>query len=159
MSPFLIENSLFSQDALRLHLMRLQPDSPPLWGSFTPQHMVEHLAEVIRFSNGKKNIELAIPFEKAERAKSRLLTPEFTMPKDFKAAFMPPEGLPPLQFSSLKAAIDALFSEIDDFYSFFAQNPGATPTHLYFSHLNREEWEVLHHKHILHHFEQFGLIP
>jgi len=151
------EISLFDKAVIQKHLQRLQEDTRPLWGTMTAQHMVEHLAETIKFSNGKKAVELAIPFEKAERAKTRMLAPEWTMPRAFKAAFIPKEGLPELQFSSLTTAIDALFSEIDDFYTFFALDPDATPTHAYFSNLNKPEWEVSHHKHLAHHFEQFEM--
>lgn len=152
------DTSLFNKTVLQKHLMRLKEDTAPIWGSMTAQHMVEHLMETIQFSNGNDSVELAIPFEKAERAKQRMLAPEWAMPREFKAAFMPAEGLPQLKFSSLSAAIEALFSEIDDFYTFFALNPDATPTHAYFSNLNKAEWEINHHKHIAHHFEQFGLI-
>jgi oxepin-CoA hydrolase/3-oxo-5,6-dehydrosuberyl-CoA semialdehyde dehydrogenase len=153
----MVENSLFDKAAIEKHLAALQADTSPIWGTMTAQHMVEHLAETIKFSNGNKTMTLAIPYEKAERAKDRMLAPEWKMPREFKAAFLPTDGLPELQFSSLTAAIDALFSEIDDFYTFFALNPDATTTHSYFSNLNKQQWEVSHHKHIAHHFEQFGI--
>jgi oxepin-CoA hydrolase / 3-oxo-5,6-dehydrosuberyl-CoA semialdehyde dehydrogenase len=152
------DNALFNKAVLQDHLQRLKEDTAPAWGIMTARHMVEHLTETIKFSNGINRVDLAIPFEKAERAKARMLAPEWTMPREFKAAFMPTEGLPQLKFSSLSTAIEALFSEIDDFYAFFALNPDATPTHAYFGDLNKSEWEINHHKHIAHHFEQFGLI-
>jgi hypothetical protein len=154
----MLENALFQKASILQHFERLHPETKPEWGLLTAQHMVEHLAVPFRFSNGKQPMELAIPFEKAERAKARVLEPDWRMPREFKAGFMPPEGLPDLQFSSIESATFALFSEIEDFYSFFALNPAATPTHPYFSHLNQQEWEVVHHKHFLHHFEQFGLL-
>ncbi len=154
----MVQTSLFNKSVIQSCLQHLREDSAPAWGAMTAQHMVEHLAETIRFSNGKKTVPLAIPFEKAERAKQRMLAPEWAMPREFKAAFMPEEGLPPLQFSSLSEAIEALYAEIDNFYAFFALNPSATPTHAYFSNLNKSEWEINHHKHIAHHFEQFGIM-
>ncbi len=153
----MVENSLFNKAVIQNRLLRLRKDTSPIWGTMTAQHMVEHLAETIKYSNGNKTMALAIPFEKAERAKDRMLAPEWKMPREFKAAFLPLEGLPDLQFSSLTTAIDGLFSEIDDFYAFFALNPDATTTHAYFSNLNKQQWELSHHKHIAHHFEQFGI--
>lgn len=152
------ENLLFNIETAKNHLSGLNPDTKPAWGIMTAQHMVEHLSEIIRFSNGKTAIGLAIPEDKAERAKTRMLTPEYRLPVDFKAAFLPENELPPLKYSSLENAKTALFSEIEDFYSFFAQNKDAMPTHPYFHNLNESEWELLHHKHFLHHFQQFGLV-
>lgn len=122
----MVENSLFNKAVIQHHLLRLQEDTSPIWGIMTAQHMIEHLAETIKYSNGNKTVGLAIPFEKAERAKDRMLAPEWKMPREFKAAFLPTEGLPELQFSSLTDAIGGLFSEIDDFYAFFALNPDVT---------------------------------
>ena len=65
------EHTVFNRAKLQKTLSKLRPDSLPLWGILTAQHMVEHLAETIRFSNGKKTVPLAIPEDKAERAKLR----------------------------------------------------------------------------------------
>ena len=152
------DNLLLNKTLLAARLERLHPEATPRWGSMTAQHMIEHLAEVVSFSNGKIQAELAIPYEKAERAKVRMLAPEWEMPKEFTASFMPAESLPELKFSSLHEAIQALFSEMAEFYSFFARNPDATPLHPYFSNLDQGEWLTAHHKHFKHHFEQFGLL-
>jgi hypothetical protein len=149
----------FDPVVIAQHLKDLKPEASPLWGILTPQHMVEHLVLAMRFSNGKLTQDLILPEEKAARAKMRLLEPEWRMPQLFKAPFMPAEGLLPLEFSNIPEAMHALFSEIDEFYSFFAQNPDAKPFHAVFGPLNQEEWKVLHHKHIMHHLEQFHLIP
>lgn len=153
-----METSLFDRNTLQDILPNLTPESSPRWGAMTSQHMVEHLVLVVRFSNGKIRGELAIPTEKAERAKARMLQPEWIMPMEFKAAFLPQEGLPTLEYSSLAEAIQALYAEMADFYAFFAQYPDAQPLHPYFYLLNKEEWELMHHKHFLHHFKQFGLV-
>lgn len=153
-----METSLFSRNSLDQILPRLSADTRPRWGGMSARHMIEHLALVVRFSNGKIKGELAIPAEKAERAKARMLQAEWVMPMEFKAAFLPQEGLPALEFSSLEAAIQALYAEMADFYAFFAQYPDAQPLHPYFYFLNKEEWELMHHKHFLHHFKQFDLV-
>jgi len=148
----------FDKNTLHEILTALPDDRDPLWGMMTPQHMVEHLALSTSFSNGKMPMPLAIPEEKVERAKARLLDPEWQMPMLFKAGFMPADSLMPLAFATKSEAIDALLGQIDDFYDFYAQNPEATPIHPYFGPLHRAEWEVLHHKHFYHHLKQFGMV-
>lgn len=150
--------NFFDKNTLHEFLTALPDDRAPLWGMMTPQHMVEHLSFATSFSNGKMPMPLAIPEEKVERAKARLLAPEWQMPMLFKASFMPTDNLPPLAFATKSEAIDALLGQIDDFYDFYAQNPEATPIHPYFGPLNRAEWEVLHHKHFYHHLKQFGMV-
>ncbi len=150
--------NFFDKNTLRDLLTALPTDRLPEWGMMTPQHMVEHLAFATTLSNGKMPMGLAIPEEKVERAKARLLDPAWQMPQLFKAAFMPADSLLPLAFGSMEAAVESLMGQIDDFYEFYAQNPEATPTHPYFGPLNREEWEVLHHKHFYHHLKQFGAV-
>lgn len=147
----------FDKNLLHERLQALPADQAPLWGTLTPQHMVEHLAFTMEFSNGKRLMTLVIPEEKALKAKARLLDPEWQMPVGFKAPFMPADSLPPLQFSSKAAAIDALLQQMNDFYDFYARNPEATSVHPYFGTLNQAEWEIMHHKHFGHHLRQFGV--
>lgn len=148
----------FDKNTLRDLLTDLPADRVPHWGMMTPQHMVEHLALAVTISNGKMPMPLSIPEEKVERAKTRLLDPEWQMPQLFKASFMPADSLLPLACASKEEAIESLMGQIDDFYEFYAQNPEATPIHPYFGPLNRSEWEVLHHKHFYHHLKQFGMV-
>ena len=55
-------------------LRKLQHDAAPLWGSMTPQHMVEHLTMTIRASQGKIPIKQLSTTEEANAIKQRLIT-------------------------------------------------------------------------------------
>lgn len=149
---------VFDKTYLKARLGQLPADKIPAWGSMTPQHMTEHLRLAVQLSDSRATFPLVTPEEKVERARNRMLSDEWQMPVNFKAAFMPEEGLRPLEFDSLPAAIDALMAEIDYFYDFFEKNPDAKPVHPYFGPLNRQEWEINHHKHFSHHLQQFGLL-
>lgn len=148
----------FEKEYLLETLGQLQADTTPLWGTMTPQHMVEHLRYAVQLSNGKVSFPLVTPPEKVERAKARMLAAEgWQPPANFKAAFMDAEGLMPLQFDGMAAAIEGLMAEIDDFYQYYRDNPDACPVHPYFGALNQQEWEINHGRHFHHHFRQFLL--
>lgn len=137
-------------------LDKLNEDTKPLWGKMTPQHMVEHLILAVKTSNGKLKVECFNPPEKIPTLKKFLISSR-PLPKEFVNPYIGP-GLLPLEFGSLKEAIDNLKIEIEDYISFFRNNPQALLTNLTFGDLNIEEWEVFHRKHFTHHLLQFGLI-
>lgn len=58
----------------------------------------------------------------------------------------------------LEEALDDLAESIDDFFGYFKDDPSKTTLHPAFGDLNRAEWIQLHHKHVIHHMKQFGLI-
>lgn len=149
---------VFDKTYLKDILATLPADRTPEWGTMTPQHMVEHLGFAVQLSNGKRTHALITPEEKVERAKARMLSEEWQMPVNFKAGFLPEEGLLPLKFDSLDDAIAALMTEIDDFYQYYRETPEKTTIHPYFGSLNHAEWEINHHKHFQHHLKQFGLL-
>ena len=68
------------------------------------------------------------------------------------------EDLLPLEYSSLEEAIDKLTNEIDDYVSFFENNPNANLVNVTFGELNKKEWDVFHKKHFTHHLSQFGML-
>jgi oxepin-CoA hydrolase/3-oxo-5,6-dehydrosuberyl-CoA semialdehyde dehydrogenase len=52
-------------------LRKLTPDAKPLWGSMTPQQMVEHITMTVKASNGKVTIEQRTTKEEGEAAKPK----------------------------------------------------------------------------------------
>lgn len=137
------------------YINKLTPDSKPLWGIMTSQHMVEHLLMTVKVSNGKVTVECFNPSEKVPTLK-RILLSERPLPKNFINPFIG-KRLLPLQFDSLKNAIDNFVLEIKDYYTFFEINPEALITNPTFGDLNKYEWDVFHNKHFTHHLEQFGI--
>lgn len=137
-------------------LNNLKIDTKPLWGKMTSQHMVEHLIFAVRISNGKLKSECFNPPEKLPTLKKFLLSNR-PLPQNFINPVIG-EDLLPLQYDSLDKAKEILTEEINDYFEFFEDHPGATPTNVSFGDLNKDEWEIFHQKHFTHHLRQFGLI-
>ena len=145
--------------AVKTYLAQLQPDTQPVWGLMTAQHVVEHLLLVLNVSIAKFKIpiEVVTPAEKLPKYKASLMG-DFPFPHDFKAPFLPKEDLLPLRYADLEAAKDALYQGIDNFFAYYEANPNITNPHPIFGDCHFEEWQRFHAKHFTHHFEQFGLL-
>ncbi|MBK8944563.1 MAG: hypothetical protein IPM32_04745 [Ignavibacteriae bacterium] len=138
-------------------LINLKPETKPLWGIMTPQHMVEHLTLAVKSSNGKFSVDKCLnPPEKYPILKKILLGPK-PLPKNFINPVLG-EGLQPLIFNSLDSAKDELKLQIKEFFNYFKNNPNNEPINATFGPLNFNEWLVFHKKHFTHHFTQFGLM-
>lgn len=138
-------------------LERLHPSATPAFGKFTPQHMVEHLSAVVMLSNGKEPAALTCPKADAFRMKKSLIYSDMDFPMEFKAPMMGNEP-PPLELPDLKAAIEKLKTELDDFDRYFTENDSPRPVNPVLGSLTKEEWIVFHNKHFAHHFKQFNLL-
>jgi hypothetical protein len=136
-------------------LNKLKPDQKPLWGKMTPQHMVEHLVLAVKMSNGKLSLKCFNPPEKIPALK-RFLLSEKPLPKLFENPALGKEP-PDLEFNSLDEAKERLKLEIDEYHSYFKKNPDSKTVNVTFGELNKDEWDVFHHKHFKHHLSQFGL--
>lgn len=106
----------------------LQPDDMPVFGEMTPQHMVEHLARSVAFSNGNEIQNLYYPAMVAEKMKQSLIYTEVQMPVGFKSPVLPENGLPELVYTSLSDAIQQLQNELSTFDHYFNANPNSKPT-------------------------------
>lgn len=128
----------------------------PAWGEMTAQHMVEHLVQTFRLSNGKIEITPAYEGRKL-KVMRQFLESDKPMPKNFTNPAIG-SGLKPLIFQNLEEAKSALLEETDEFISYFQKHPDATPVNPTFGALDYDGWIKFHRKHITHHFKQFGLI-
>ncbi len=138
-------------------ISRLTPETTPAWGRMTAQHMVEHLAQTIRMSNGKKQfLEVRIPPEQVP-VRYAFLWSDQPLPRNIGAA--PAEQpLPPLRYASLPEATSALEEELSLFEAYFQEHRAATFIHPLFGALTYQDWVRFHQKHFTHHFTQFGLL-
>ena len=145
--------SLWQSDArsgLLARLSRLGPDTPPRWGRMTCPQMLAHLNDASRMATGE------LP-----TAPRRGPMRHFPL-KQFIVYVMPiPKGVPTAR--ELLARIDrAQFEqEVAAFPAslgrFASRPPDAPmPAHPAFGVLSRRAWGVLAHRHIDHHFRQFG---
>ncbi|MCF8239856.1 MAG: hypothetical protein K9J16_00615 [Melioribacteraceae bacterium] len=143
------------QDKIDL-LRTLDPDTKPLWGKMTAQHMVEHLILAVKMGNGKMNVECINPPDKLPTLK-RFMMSSRPMPRGFINPMIGTE-LIPLEYESMNAAIEMLKKELSDYEKYFDENPGKELMNATFGPLNKKEWDVFHEKHFTHHLTQFGLI-
>jgi len=138
-------------------LNTLTPDTKPLFGMMTPQHMVEHLTMTIKASSGKFSVPQRSTPEEAEAAKARLIYTDAEVPQGLKSPLMG-EGLPEYVHPNLEGAINELKGELEYFENYYAQNAEAKHVQPRLGPLSHDEWKIFHGKHFKHHFKQFGLI-
>ena len=136
-------------------LDKLNPSSKQLWGKMSPQHMVEHLIMAVTISNGKLKVECFNPPEKIPVLKRFLQSPR-PLPQLFINPLIG-EKLLPFQYKNLDEAKSVLRTEVEDYYTFFDDNPNTVLINPTFGELNKHEWDVFHEKHFTHHFQQFGI--
>ena len=146
----------FSQEEVPIMLKTLEPDTKPLWGILTAQHMVEHIVGSWRISNGKAEVECKTPEEKLKKYRKFLFS-EKPYKRNMKNPIMPDE-LFQLRKPDLNSAITQLKGEIEDFFTYHEANPDTSPVHPIFNVLNKDEWLIFQKKHIGHHFGQFALM-
>ncbi len=149
---------IYNQSELKSILNSLHPNQKPVFGLMTPQHMVEHLALVVEYSNGKQTSDLQKSVETAARWKQALIYSDYEMQPGVRAPFLPEDELIELKNSDLQTACDQLIQELNDFVNYFSDQPQKEVIHPALGVLNFEEWKIFHNKHFAHHFRQFELI-
>ncbi len=127
------------------------------WGVMKAQNMVEHLATVTEYTNGKKTTAQRTTDEQAKVIKQTMIYTDAEIPQGLKSPLLSDEA-EPFIFSSLDEAKNNLNKQLDDFEEYFKNNPEATCIQPRMGPLNYSEWIIFHNKHITHHFKQFGLI-
>ncbi len=128
--------SILNLETIHRSLSLLTPLTPPAWGRMTAQHMVEHLIQTLRLSNGKKNLtELFIPAEKLPRYYAFLLSDQ-PFPRNLVRPVSEQQSLPLLQYADIQAALIALEQELEAFRIYFAKQPAAKLLHPFFGELN-----------------------
>lgn len=153
-SPFIKLNA----NEIRKSLNALTENTQPKFGKMTPQMMVEHLEETLRYGfTGVKKAEYPdIPEEQLEKLQDWLYTD-----KKIKQGAQYPlleEGkLPELRYKNLDQAKEALLDTLKEYLIYYRENPQAEHYNIKFGMLNKEMMERFQRKHFTHHFEQFGL--
>jgi hypothetical protein len=135
-------------------LANLKENAVPLWGGMKAQRMVEHLADIVRISNGKVKMDLLVPQEKVERMQ-QFLDSDKPMAKNVEVPFAEKDVA--LRHSEMELAIDELVEEWVDFQECFEGDLEKKITHPYYGNLNFDQWKRVHSKHISHHFQQFEI--
>lgn len=152
-SPFLD----FNKAKVAKALDKLTEAHTPKWGILTPQHMVEHLEFFIQMAMGKVETEIITPEKRIERFKESLFNYR-AMPRSFDHPLLKEKELEVLRFGNLAEAKAALLTAIDDYETFFKENPGIETPNTVFGMLDKQLWDLMNRKHFHHHFSQFGLV-
>ena len=146
----------FLKNDFLLLLNKLKGDEKAKWGKMNAQQMIEHVSGFFKVSTQKINFPLTTPAEHLPKYKEFLLS-EKEFRENTKAPVLPEEPLP-LRYSTLQEAKDELTKSVDEFFEFFKNDPDKKTLHPAFGELNFDEWVQLHHKHVIHHLKQFGLM-
>ena len=136
------------------HLDQLKADMKPLWGTMTPQQMVEHLTEGIKLAYGQVTLPVETPEDKIEKMQAFLMGDK-PFPREFKASFVP--DFIEVQHEELELAIDEFVLEWIEYENYYLEDPNATHLHPYYGNLNVDMWDRFLSKHITHHLTQFGI--
>ncbi len=134
-------------------LLKIDPNTPPLFGKMNFQQMLEHMSDSVRVANGKTKFDLHTEQEKLPLFRAFVLSDKEFKPNT-KNALMGEEPLA-IRNTSLKLAFDELNLELDDFIKYFAPNPSNKLMNPFFGPFDFQEWTHLLHKHSTHHLNQF----
>lgn len=146
----------FFKNELPKALENLDEDTERVWGTMSPQAMVEHLIGTWMISNGRAQVKLAVPEESLPKRRAFLFSD-----KEYERGIPNPvfDGKEqPLRKENLQAAKEQLLKEVNRFFDHHQENPGLIYTHPVFGDLDYEGWLVFQMKHMGHHMRQFGLL-
>ncbi len=139
-------------------LAKLQKETRPLWGSMTPQMMIEHLEFTYRVASGEiQDFKISTPEDILEKVHATLYNYK-KMPRDYDFPLMEKAGSGKLKHKDLETAKSKMIEARAAYLDYFKDNPDAKTKNVVFGELNGFEWYLLERKHLNHHFEQFGLI-
>lgn len=138
-------------------LEKLEAETSPRWGLMSAQHMVEHLSGTSYLAMGKIPVQLSIPEERIPESLAFLWS-EKPYKRNLRVTGVP-EKPGPVRFASLEEAKQKMIATLEKFRAFADANPSYEALHPVFGTLNRAGWERFMHRHTVHHFRQFGLLP
>lgn len=152
------EKLKFIQSEILSLLNGLNAEDKGKWGKMNCQQMVEHLTVIFKISSGRINLPLVTPLEHLPKYKEFLMSEkEFRENTKAPAQYIPDEPLP-LKYANMQEAVRGLEKSITEFIACFKEDAEKKITHPVFGELNFAEWVQLHHKHVMHHLKQFGII-
>jgi len=104
-----------NREHLESLLLKLQRDSPPIWGKMSAQQMVEHLIDQVQYTNGKKTPYCEVTEQEAYKARQMNIYTDTELSRNVVFG----EPLKKLLYLDLYEAIHQLMSELRDFDRYF----------------------------------------
>ena len=153
--------SLGKENFLRTRLVgyfqQLHPATEPRWGQMDLRQVVEHLADAVTISSGKRVINEQ--FTRPEELES--MRDFLRSDRRFGRNIPNPWIQSPILYrhNTLRSAIADLHQELIYFFEVFDAEPGKTTQSPFFGELDFEGNIRLLYKHSLHHLRQFGVEP
>ena len=137
-------------------LAQLDAEAPRKWGKMNVQQMVEHFTDSMRNASGKLLLKTLTPEENIPKMQA-FLESEKPFKENTPNPHMPdtPE---PLKHATKQEAINALQSEIDDFFAVYEADANKKVPNPFFGTLSFDQQVQLLHKHAMHHLRQFGAV-
>lgn len=152
-----IEKENFLRTRLVPWLQKLDPATTPKWGRMNLHQMIEHLADVVKVSNGKIKMAIVTPADKLPLYRDFMMSDK-AFRENTKSPVLPEEPLA-LRTNTIQAAIGKLQEEIIYFFEVFEKDPQLKIVHPVFGELDFNENVQLLYKHALHHLKQFSAEP
>ena len=137
-------------------LSQLDADAPRKWGKMNVQQMIEHFTDSMRNASGKLLLKTLTPEENIPKMQA-FLESEKPFKENTPNPHMP-ETPEPLKHATKQEAINALQSEIDDFFAVYEAEAGKKVPNPFFGTLSFDQQVQLLHKHAMHHLRQFGAV-
>lgn len=133
----------------------LTPDQEPNFGLMTAQHMVEHLAMIIKISV-KRYGTPENPPTKGQLGFKKFIANGAVF--QHRPSNKTKGDLPPLKYNSLAAALAQIPIATKRFYDHYEANSDFKAYSPFMGELSFEELELFHYMHCRYHCWQFGLI-
>src|SRR4030095_13448744 len=105
----------------------IDPSIEPRWGKMRLQQMVEHVALFFGISTNKTQVPLTTAPEHLPKYKEFLMS-EKEFRENTKAPILPPDPLP-VHYATVNHAIASLEQEVNDFFTYFKDDPGKRTLH------------------------------
>lgn len=147
-----------TKEAIQQCLNKLTENIKPIWGSLTPQRMIEHLEYTYKIASGEiQDFEINTPEKYLEKVHATLYNYE-KMPRIYDFPLAKKSKIESVKYDSLEMAKTKMLEARESYLNYFKENPEAITKNVVFGELNRYEWYLLERKHLNHHFEQFNLL-
>ncbi|MEM7374346.1 MAG: hypothetical protein AAF587_37475 [Bacteroidota bacterium] len=154
MTTTTVKKQFLAQEVPQL-LANLKVDTVPAFGLMTPQHMVEHLVGIAKYSMERNGEPVSPPTEGQLWFKNYIAEGAILQ---HRPSDKTKEDLPELRFVSLEEAISKVGPAIEAFYLHYETNPGFVMYQGFCGELSFDEAEHFMYSHIRYHLWQFGLI-
>ena len=140
--------------AMVARIERIDDESKPLWGSFAPGAMINHLRRALAASAGVTSFEDLSSLWMRHVLRWRVLWGLKRIPRN---AIKLPEHFLDLKARKVAGERGRFLMQLEDFLKALETTPQHLAMHPYFGRMPLVQWARWHYLHFDHHFRQFGV--